>query len=213
LLEAITVSKIADVREDDAENCIEVFNLQVGPIHFGHLYLSQDTYTLTWDGTLDFKHINDSALFFLYKQLDYIKTTFDFREKYKRKFSLEKYKTRVCFVVSGRLKKFHFDYSAEPDDYKKLLDDPDQISFARYDFEFRSMPFWCSLTADNPQGTSFKDRELAFMVPRSQPITKSLLWWIVKNHVSIRELKLRLDYHKSEPVLRKAITAGIREVI
>jgi hypothetical protein len=197
------------VAEDGAENSIEVFSLQVGQIHFAHLYLAQDTYTLAWDGTLDFKHINDTAHFFLYKQLDYLKSTFDFREKYKRKFSIEKYRTNVCFIVSGKLKKFRFDYSAEPDEYKKLVDDPDQISFARYDFQLRSMPFWCSLTAENPEGTSFKDRELAFLVPRSQPITKSLLWWIVKNHVSIRELKLRLDYHKSEPVLMKAIATGV----
>ncbi len=212
MLEAITVSKIADITEHNAENGIEVFSLEVGPVHFGHLYLAQDTYTLTWDGTLDFKHIDDTAHLFLYKQLDYLKSALDFGEKYKRKFSLEKYRTNVCFIVSDRLIKFHFDYSEEPEEYKKLLDDPDQISFARYDFQLRSLPFWCCLTAENPQGTSFRDRELAFLVPRSQPITKSLLWWIVKNHVSIRELKLRLDYHKSEPILSKVISTGTKGV-
>jgi hypothetical protein len=209
LLEPITLSKITDIVEDNAENHIEVFDLQVGPIQFGTLYLSSDSYTFTWDGTLEFNHIDDTAHNFFYKQLDYLKSTLNFTQKYKRKFSLEKYTTRVCFIVSDELIKFQFEYSDVPDDYKALVDDADQISFARYDFQFESAPFWCSLTAENPHGASYREREVAFSLPRSLPITKSLLWWIVKKHVSIRELKLRLNYHASEPILMNAITNGI----
>ncbi len=213
MLQTISVSEIPTPSVDNDDPAQEFFELKLGAVHFGHLYLAQETYSLIWNGTLDFKYLDETARFFLHKQIDQIKSSLSFSiENYKFRFGLEKYKTDVSLIYSDQLIQYHFDYSEETsekaDEYKNLLEDVDNIFFARYDFRLKSLPFCCTFTAENSPQNSSKGHEMAFSLPRSQPVTKSLLRWIVKNHISFRELRLYLDYHYSTPLLAKVIRTG-----
>lgn len=193
------MSKVITVREAstsaDSDNDIVVFSVEVGPVHFGFLYLTSESYTLAWDGALDFRYLHEKAHFFLYKQSAF-------------EFDLEDYDTRVALIVSNELKKFTYERSDQPNNLKALLDKPNQISFARYDFQLKSSTARYSFTAENPQATLSDHREVAVMLAREQPLSKRLLRWAVGNHVAFRDLKLGVDYHASFDNLNYAIVSG-----
>jgi len=200
MIRKLTIEEVTRSNEE-GDNQANIFYLRVGDIDFGYLYLTADNYTLAWDGSLDFEYLDETARYYLYKQLDATKTIFS--------FSLERYTTEASLIVSGELKKFQFAHVKQPEEYRQVLADPNQISFARYDFKLESLPHTYSFTAENPACTPQKDREMAILLPRSLPLTKSTLRWVVGNHVSFRELKLAVDYHYTSALLDKLITGGM----
>lgn len=194
----LTVHRIKSPGEIDPNGNIDVFKIKFGEVDFSYLYLLEDVYTLAWTGSLDFKYLDDTARFFLYKQIDDLKPTF-------LNFSYQKYVTQVSLIVADKLIKYSYEYSRQPDEYRQILVQPKRIAFARYDFRIGSSPLSFSFTAENPEATPSGDSEIAVSLPRSRPLTKRLLRWIVGHHRSHNRLNLAVDYHNMPPALTKVI--------
>jgi hypothetical protein len=186
---AIRADKIETLSGVDDGEQTDVYNLKVGEIDLGYLYLTGHNYTLTWDADFEFRHLQDFALAFLYRQLDVVKGFLNFR--------VIRHSTKVSLVSSNKLYRFAFSQTKCPDEYEALLSNPNSISFARYDFELESLPAIYSFTAENPYATPQGNREMAILLPRSQPLAKGLLNWIVINHIHYRELKHSFDLYSS----------------
>lgn len=193
----LTASLLPTPAEVDAGKVDNVLKLQVSDIDFGYLYITEENYTITWMGNLDFHYIDESAQYFFYRQLDELKSRFE--------FSIEKYTTCVSIIAADKLHRFKFKYSDNPQEYRTILDDPDQITFARYDFQLSSQPGVYCFSAEKAQDASSGGGELAILLPRHQPLAKGLLRWIVKNHISFKRLRLNFDYHYNYANLVKLI--------
>jgi hypothetical protein len=192
----LTMSPVATPDEAPAENRLNVYQLQVGGIDFGYLFLSTESYTLTWPGELDFHYIDETAHYFLFRQLDEIRSPNP---------SVEKHATDVSLVVGGDLKQFDFDQSPQRREYRTLLEEPDSIAFARYDFHLDKARHTYSFSAENRQHDPSSDGEMAILLPRSKVVAKGLFRWVIKNHAASRRLRLTIDFHNSYGELKRLL--------
>ena len=182
MLEVVTYRNLTEPTEEIEEQGAQVYKLDVDNIPLGFLYLTPDSYTLAWNGLLDFRKVDDEARGFFYRQLDEQKKSF---------FEVSHYnhETKVSLIVKDRLLKYSLNDPEQLREYAELLRRDGAVSFIRYDFLVRESPLRFGFTAENPHGTPHDDCELAVMLPRSQPVTRSLLRWIISRHTLSRHLR------------------------
>ena|GEM_PF-5195801 len=206
MLEVVSYQDLTESSEESNEQGIKVFKLEVDDIPFGFLYLTDESYTLAWDGLLDFKRVDDEAQSFFYTQLDQLK-----HSDPQRSFlglPVKKFTTLISLIISDKLVKYTLREKDQDqiDKFKNLLRQANEISFIRFDFLLRNPQFKCSFTAENPHSTRYRDCELAVMLPRSQAITRSFLRWVIKRHASSEELrKHEIDLKSSGAELSKLV--------
>jgi hypothetical protein len=185
-----------DVSEGDI---LGVYDLQIGAVAFGQLYVTEDDYTIAWPGNFDeFRYRNDNASHFITKQLD--------SDRGKLGLRTTGYEAKVTLVVERELRQFRFDSFEKPADYKELSEVGGDVTFARYDFDCRFEGGDVSgakyaFSTENPAAKSKDNGEMALLLSRTQPLALGLLRdWIADKHIHSRELKRALrdvNVHKN----------------
>ncbi len=183
MLEVINYQDLTGRAEEIEEHGAQVFKLEVESLHFGFLYLTPATYTLAWNGLLDFGRVDAEAAGFLYQRLDEQKKSF-------LEISHYRFETMVSLIIRDRLFKYTLNDPNQRNQYREMLRDGGSISFIRYDFIVRESPLRFSFTAENPHNTPANDCELAVMLPRSQPISEGLLRWVISHHASFQKQRI-----------------------
>jgi hypothetical protein len=204
----LTTSEVyvpGDTTDVDGADLGEVYDLRIGTIAFGQLYLTAQNYTIVWpENRGEFLYRNDNASHFIIKQL----------ENDRKKLGLRStgYDTRVILVISRKIQQFRFKSFEKPGDYKQLLGASGEITFARYDFEcnfegVEAMTRYAFSTED-PQAKSKDTGEMALLLPRTQPLAVGLLQWIASKHIHSRELKRALR----EPVVYSDVYHSLMKI-
>lgn len=160
------------------------YTLEVFGNRFAALYVSERGYSLVWPGRIDFAHLEEEAVCSLPLHL----TAGKLRPKLDDPSILAA--TVVSFVVQGEgdeLVKYRFSDPQGLRKARKALENPETISFARYDFTFPSswyMPTGLRFyfTAENPLFLNGNGCELAIKQPRTQYCSEHLVKWIIDHH-------------------------------
>lgn len=191
----LTTSEVyvpSDGDDVDEGDIVGIYDLHIGNVRFGQLYLTTENYTIVWPGNFEqFKYRNDNASHFIIRQM-----ASDLRRSGWR---VREYSARVLFVIydeenkSHRAHRFRFDSFESPEDYRPLLDFSDEVVFARYDFECHFEgdlpPASYAFTSENPQAKSKDNGEMALLLPRTHKLAMGLLREWADKHVHSRDLK------------------------
>ena len=108
----------------------------------------------------------------------------------------------VSFILqTGDLKEYNLVEPEQYSQYKSTLDDPDVISFARYDITrtMRSVPIQYTFTAENSRWSRAYLSEIAIQLPTAQPWSGDLLEWVINHHIAA--IYLRGQVH-SQPLAK-----------
>ncbi|HEV7398277.1 MAG TPA: hypothetical protein VGN86_17325 [Pyrinomonadaceae bacterium] len=159
-------------------------HLVIGEITFGHLYLTSEDYTLAWPGNNEeYPYASDNAAHFIIKQLE--------TDKKELGLILTSYDTRVRLRIGNAIREFNFQKSFEVKDFQEVEPMLGESVFARYDFNcnFDGLRADFAFSAENPQAESNDNGEMAVRLPRTHPLTKWALQWIIDKHISSKKLK------------------------
>lgn len=187
--------RFRELTESSEDTGTSVYEIRVQEELLGFLYLDPDSYTVSWKGSLDFHKLGNEAFDFLSLQTRPEKR-FMFRH------SRPEARVLVSFILSDEppdLVEYNLDDPIQHKQYDNTLNDPNRISFARYDFQVQGSQFVynCTFTAENPESTADQDSELAIQLPRPLPLSEESFKWIIDRHVSTRSLSDNLDLGRS----------------
>jgi hypothetical protein len=164
------------------------YNLDIGGLPFGFLYIRPEARTLGWQGAFNFTSLTSEALERLpsYIEPDWTPT-----------------RTQDSIMVSlirqaGELTVYDLRQEEQYNQYQDIVKQPeeiDKISFVRYDVQHPSTPstLQYSFTAENPRWHPATGNELTILLPRSQSWSSKLLEWVIEHHIEASLLRKRLD--------------------
>ena len=160
---------------------------------FGFLYASPMAYTVAWDGVFDFSKLEEEVFVSLPKHI----------ASEEKALTAEQVKNRdlvsVSFILSTEygselVKRVLVKYG-EYEQYKKILDEINKISFVRYDIHDAEVtpPFEYSFTAQKSSQLPIVNGELSVKLPKYQSFSEELLKWILDHHTSLEKLEDKID--------------------
>ena len=150
-----------------------LFQVTISDISFGALYLTPQSSTLVWDGSIDFTKLENKA-----------------REELSRVIlgnNLLRYiwTVVVSLILSSEdLVEYSLSQGDDETQYKNLIGHPERIRFARYDVRVESSnpSLLYSFTAENAQLLDGGISELAVKLPASKPWSVDLVRWVFRHH-------------------------------
>ncbi len=180
--EEIPVEEVTKFTGKDPFEKFYLFNTPDVP--FGFFFVSQETCTLGWQGALNFFSLDVEALQRLPSFiapgwiLSNIKDTI-----------------KVSLILQAHeLKRYDINQEEQYFQYKATIENPNQISFVRYDVQLISglSSFRYSFTAENPDWQPTSSSELTILLPRSQGWSDDLVGWIIEHHISAQYFQQRI---------------------
>jgi hypothetical protein len=182
--------------------------LRFNQLPFGFLYVSWKYYTIAWPGPIDFALLEQIALESLSDAI------LAGRRGVSRMAKPTNKSTNVSLIISDpadsteKLEKFYLGNPEELHTYKKILQTPYNVIFARYDIKHAysgtrlgqsKMNFFTySFTAENPDRTKAFENELAIKLDKRERFSEQILDFILKNHYADTDFKS--DIIKDESV-------------
>ena len=151
---------------------------------FGFFYMNPDVCSLIWKGSHIFYSLDEVAR-------DNLPSIIERGWTQKSTASLKETALVTLILQTGDLKEYNLVEQEQYSQYKSTLNDPDVISFARYDITqtTRSIPIQYTFTAENPRWSRAYLSEIAIQLPRSQPWSQDLLEWVIDHHIAAIYLK------------------------
>jgi hypothetical protein len=142
---------------------------------FGFLYVSATGYTLGWPGALDFSMLEREVVQELPQSMEAGEVI----------ASNLLAKSTVSLILGAgdalQMVKCRLQDSEERSKYRSLLATPSAIDFVRYDVGDDSSPLQYTFTAENARADT-EPGEICVARPKKEPVTPSLLDWIVEHH-------------------------------
>lgn len=176
------------------------FSIDLGETPFGLLYITPRTYTLAWEGSVDFLELEKEVF-----QALAIATGSPYAD-----FGDLELRNRTSVALgfplkdgSDRLEKYRLKEPTEYSDYSLALKNPGAINFARYDFSDNALadPYF-SFMAEN----AALESEVALQIAKSYSCTKDLLRWMLAHHERYRLLVHQLDLEPSVSTINRHIS-------
>ncbi|HEX6746603.1 MAG TPA: hypothetical protein VF092_04850 [Longimicrobium sp.] len=166
--------------------------LDAGGRAFGFLYVTPSSYTLAWDGSVDFAAIEQKAI----ESLAVSTGLGSQLASGRRMISVFEYaRASMIFRVEcgwDQLIEFRLDDPADYAAYCEALRHSRELLFARYDFHDSQLMEY-SFIAQNPLHPT-DERELAIILPAHRPCSAELLRWITSHHTAFAQEHSRVDF-------------------
>lgn len=162
-------------------------------------HVNPESYTLVWKGKLQFSRIDQEVLQDLAQR---VHRNIDRSKAWPHPTSA----ANVSFIIgreSSELLQFDLGNTADHSTYRRLLQYPDQIAFARYDVldEVSWEPIEYSFTSENFRMYDHGS-ELAIKLPRSRSWSKGIIDWVLEHHTDNVFIERALGRGKPERLLR-----------
>ncbi len=167
----------------------QAYLLNVDGQLFLRVYVMPDTYTLAWNGVIDFSKLTGQILYALPRTMHgpgngSVHTPPAFLPKTIRYLIKA---TTVSLIISGQVETYSLVNPLEYRAYKKILRDKSaDIRFARFDIRNRALRrdrmFEYTFTASNPDVLGSEASELTILMPKPQTWSSNLIGWILKHH-------------------------------
>lgn len=178
-------NKAFSERHADSED--RLFKVKVLPaVTLGLVFTTPSSRVLVWDGALDFWKLEHEALESLPHHIS---------ERSPRDFEQSR-SVRASFIFSSEdLAEYHLDNPDQYEQYRQVMERPDQIKFVRYDVHDESADpaLKYSFTAENSRLLDTDYGELAMKLPIRQPWSFQLVEWISQRHSAARMLRYEVD--------------------
>lgn len=173
-MERLTVIERPDERFTEAEQeCrARAFDLAVDNLPLMFVYATKDSYSVAWDGVLDFSQLDVEALDRLPSKL----ASFQWSDGR----NIVREAARVSFLVGSDVIELKLRVPENHLRYQELLEGM-EFSLVRYDIDSDSLRY--SFTAERPL-VERQIGELAVMRPSAEPITPKFLRWVLDRHIA-----------------------------
>jgi hypothetical protein len=155
--------------------------------NLGFVYINSSSRTLVWRGTIDFALLEKELLRGLPLNVSNV-DDLSILLKYN-------YSVKVSLILSSdELIELDFDQPAHREQYRNIMEDPNQVAFVRYDLYDNSRPgFRYSFTAENSRLWDANYGELALQLPSKQDWLPNVIKWVFQHHEAAEVLEERAD--------------------
>lgn len=182
---------VEEVTKFSSEHPSEKFYLLNTPeMPFGFFYVSPETCTLGWQGTLNFFSLDQEVLQRLPSYI--VPGWIPLATEDTAKVSL--------ILQTNELVQYDLNQEKQYFQYKTTIENPERISFVRYDIQHKSEPssIQYSFTAENPNWQPTPSSELTILLPRSQRWSDDLVGWVIEHHTAAQYFR---EQNRSEALL------------